>query len=71
LLESEGISLQYIKHVHAKIIIADKEIAIISSMNFYANSTAGATWEAGVVSTEPKMIEEISNSVNNMLRNVA
>jgi phosphatidylserine/phosphatidylglycerophosphate/cardiolipin synthase-like enzyme len=59
----EGISLVYNEKVHAKLIVVDRAVAIASSMNFYADSSAGVSWEAGLVSTDTNVVESIRNSV--------
>jgi len=63
-LEQKGISLVYEKNVHAKLIMVDRTVAIVSSMNFYADSSAGVTWEAGLVSLDKKVIDSIVNSLS-------
>lgn len=66
-LKQEGISLFYDAKVHAKLIIVDRAVAIISSMNFYAGSSAGVSWEAGLVSTNQKVVNSIANSFSKAL----
>jgi DNA-binding transcriptional regulator GbsR (MarR family) len=61
-LKQEGISLFYDAKVHTKLIVVDRAIAIISSMNFYADSSAGVSWEAGLVSTNQKVVNSIAHS---------
>ncbi len=38
---SKGVMISYDESVHAKLIIVDKRVGIVSSMNFYAGSIAG------------------------------
>ena len=39
--------------IYAKIIVVDRGVTIVSSMNFYAGSSDGKAWETGrVVSLE-------------------
>jgi phosphatidylserine/phosphatidylglycerophosphate/cardiolipin synthase-like enzyme len=66
-LKQEGISLFYDARVHAKLIVVDGVIATISSMNFYAESSAGVSWEAGFVSTNQKVVNSIVNSFSKVL----
>jgi len=68
-LKREGIPLLYSKKVHAKIIIVDQAIAVVGSMNFYPNSSAGVSWEAGLVSADSNTVKTIVNSFLNMLTN--
>ena len=62
-LVTDGISLVYNNKVHAKIIVVDNAIAIVSSMNFYPESSAGVSWEAGLISLQLKTVESIIDSV--------
>jgi hypothetical protein len=62
-LHREGISIVYNKKVHAKLVIVDRTIAIVSSMNFYPDSSAGASWEAGLISTDKEIVDLIVDSV--------
>jgi phosphatidylserine/phosphatidylglycerophosphate/cardiolipin synthase-like enzyme len=66
-LKQEGISLFYDARVHAKLIVVDSTIATISSMNFYADSSAGVSWEAGLVSTNQKVVNSIVDSFSKVL----
>lgn len=65
-LDKEGIKLVYSEKVHAKIIVVDKGVAIISSMNFYPESSAGVSWEAGLVSTDTNVVESIVDSLSKL-----
>ena len=60
---SKGVMISYDESVHAKLIIVDKRVGIVSSMNFYAGSTAGQSWEAGIVTTNKAAVISIANSV--------
>jgi hypothetical protein len=66
-LKQEGISLFYDAKEHAKLIVVDSAIATISSMNFYADSSAGVSWEAGLVSTNQKVVNSIVDSFSRVL----
>ena len=61
-LMQDGIPLVYEERVHAKLIVTDRAVAVISSMNFYADSSAGASWEVGIVSTDTRVVESIAKS---------
>ncbi len=63
ILKSLGIDVFYNKKVHAKIIAVDRIIAISSSMNFFSDSSAGKSWEAGLITIEPTVVEEVVNSI--------
>ena len=53
--------------VHAKMIVLDRAVAIVSSMNFYSSSTAGISWEAGIVTFEDTVVESITNAILGLL----
>jgi len=61
-LQKEGISLVYNEKVHAKLIVVDHAVAIVSSMNFYPDSSAGVSWEAGLVSIDKRVVDSIVSS---------
>ena len=61
-MKQDKISIIYKKKVHAKLIIIDRVVAIVSSMNFFAESSAGVSWEAGLVSIDPDVIESVVKS---------
>jgi len=66
-LMKKGIAIYYNSIVHAKIIIIDKSIAITSSMNLTSSSSGGASWEAGIVTTEEWIINEAVKSIHKKL----
>lgn len=61
-LKQDGITLIYKKKVHAKLLVVDRAVTIASSMNFYPDSSAGVSWEAGLISTDPKVVESVVQS---------
>ena len=62
-LKNEGILLTHNKNAHAKLIAVDRAVAIVSSMNFYSGSSAGSSWEAGLVSIEEIVVESVVDSI--------
>ncbi len=66
-LRKEGVVFHYINQIHSKIIIIDRKITIISSMNLYSGSTGGATFEAGIVSFEEKVVDSATKYVVELL----
>jgi phosphatidylserine/phosphatidylglycerophosphate/cardiolipin synthase-like enzyme len=62
-LAREGVSVTYDETIHAKLIVVDRRVAIVSSMNFYAGSSGGASWEAGLVTTEADVVQSIARSI--------
>lgn len=62
-LEEEGVSITYDDSVHAKLIVIDRAVAAVSSMNFVASSSGGASYEAGLVTVEPKVVQSVARSI--------
>ena len=62
-LEKTGIKILYDKNLHAKIVIIDDLLAVVSSMNFIQNATAGITWEAGIVTVNKETVDNIKSSI--------
>ncbi|MFX1300755.1 MAG: phospholipase D-like domain-containing protein [Promethearchaeota archaeon] len=52
--------------VHAKLLVVDRCIAIVSSMNFYAASTSGKSWEAGLVTVDGVVVANVMNAILNL-----
>ena len=67
LLRKKGVNIHYISNIHAKIIIIDNKVTIVSSMNLYSGSTGGGLLEAGIVSFENKVVESASKYINDLL----
>jgi phosphatidylserine/phosphatidylglycerophosphate/cardiolipin synthase-like enzyme len=63
-LLKKGVAVYYNNVVHAKIIVVDKSVAITSSMNLTSSSSGGASWEAGIVTTEEWIINEAIKSIH-------
>lgn len=63
IIRQSGIKLTYNKVVHAKLMVLDRAVAIVSSMNLYSASMAGASWEAGIISVENTVVESVMNSI--------
>ena len=61
-LKQDGVKLIYKRKVHAKLLVVDRAVAIASSMNFYPNSSAGVSWEAGLISTDPNVVKSMVQS---------
>jgi phosphatidylserine/phosphatidylglycerophosphate/cardiolipin synthase-like enzyme len=66
-LRKEGVVLHYNNSIHSKIIIIDRQITIISSMNLYSGSTGGATLEAGIVSFDKNVVDSATKYVLELL----
>lgn len=50
---------------HTKLMVVDRAIAVVSSMNFYASSSGDASWETGIVSLEETVVQQIASSILN------
>jgi len=68
-LKKANIHIIYNKTVHAKIIVVDKAVAFVSSMNFIPTSSAGQSWEAGMVSMDENVISDILDSIFQIIEN--
>lgn len=66
-LRKEGLVIHYINQIHSKIIVIDRKIALISSMNLYSGSTGGATFEAGIVSFDKTVVDSTAKYVVELL----
>jgi hypothetical protein len=66
-LKKEGLIIHYINQIHSKIIVIDRKIAVISSMNLYSGSTGGATFEAGIVSFDKTVVDSTVKYVTELL----
>jgi phosphatidylserine/phosphatidylglycerophosphate/cardiolipin synthase-like enzyme len=63
ILKGDKVRIFHNDDVHAKLIVVDRKVAIASSMNFYAGSSGGKSWEAGIVSIEDAIVETIVRSI--------
>jgi phosphatidylserine/phosphatidylglycerophosphate/cardiolipin synthase-like enzyme len=54
----------YDDSIHAKLIVVDRRVAVVSSMNFYAGSSAGECWEAGIATTNASVVGSIIRSID-------
>ena len=62
-LTENGVSIIYDDSVHAKLTVVDRRVGISSSMNYYAGSTGGELWEAGIVTLEESTVQSIAKSI--------
>ncbi len=67
ILKNTGVRVYYNKGVHSKLIVVDRAVAIVSSMNFTVYSSGGQSWEGGMVSTEPKVANMVVDSILNKI----
>ena len=51
----------------AKLIVVDKAVAVVSSMNLTGLSTGGSSWQAGLVTKEDTFVESIVDSIYGLL----
>jgi hypothetical protein len=66
-LRKDGLIIHYINQIHAKIIVVDRKVAVISSMNLYSGSTGGATLEAGIVTFDNTVVGSTVNYIVELL----
>ena len=69
-LRKEGIQFHYDRHIHAKLLVVDQRIAVISSMNFIVTSTGGSSWEAGMISIDETIVKSITNTIHQLLERI-
>jgi phosphatidylserine/phosphatidylglycerophosphate/cardiolipin synthase-like enzyme len=66
-LRKAGMIIHYDNQIHAKIIVIDGEVAIVSSMNLYSASSGGFTKEAGIVSVDQQVVSSVSKYIQEIL----
>ena len=62
-LFAKGVAITYDESIHAKLIVVDRRVGIVSSMNFYAGSSGGACWEAGIATIARSVVNSITRSI--------
>ena len=67
-LQESGVQMFYNDYVHAKLMVVDDLVAVVSSMNFISSSSGGKSWEAGIVTWQHRSVEFISNSINDIVK---
>jgi phosphatidylserine/phosphatidylglycerophosphate/cardiolipin synthase-like enzyme len=68
LLKKEGVTIYYNRRIHAKLLVVDEQIAVISSMNFYSYSTGGSAWEAGMISIDDSIVTSVHKTIHQLLK---
>jgi 5'(3')-deoxyribonucleotidase len=63
-LQEYGMEILTNPSVHAKIMVFDRGVAIISSMNLYAYSVGGGSWEAGIATCSEDVLNDVLNGIN-------
>jgi phosphatidylserine/phosphatidylglycerophosphate/cardiolipin synthase-like enzyme len=66
-LRKNGVSIHYDNTIHAKIIVIDQKIAVVSSMNIYSGSTGGGSLEAGIVTFEDQVVDSVAKYIATLL----
>ena len=66
-LKKEGVTMYFDRRIHAKLLVVDEQIAVISSMNFYSNSTGGSSWEAGMISIDDSIVTSVHKTIHDEL----
>lgn len=62
-LQEYKIDVSVNKSVHAKVMVFDRGVAIISSMNLFAYSLGGGSWEAGIATCSDDVVSEVLNGI--------
>lgn len=68
-LKNAGIIINYDPRIHAKLLVVDQQIAIISSMNFIVTSSGGRSWEAGMISIDDSIVTSVHKKIHELLKN--
>jgi phosphatidylserine/phosphatidylglycerophosphate/cardiolipin synthase-like enzyme len=66
-LEQSGVEMFYNDYVHAKLMVVDDLVALVSSMNFISSSSGGKSWEAGMVTWQKNNVESIGGSIQKII----
>jgi phosphatidylserine/phosphatidylglycerophosphate/cardiolipin synthase-like enzyme len=67
-LKKKGIIMNYDPRIHAKLLVVDQQIAVISSMNFILTSSGGSSWEAGMISIDDSIVTSVHKTIHNLLK---
>jgi hypothetical protein len=67
-IKNGGVKMFYNEGVHAKMLVVDRAVAIVSSMNLTRSSTGGRMWESGIISVKGNVVESIMDSIQNLIR---
>ena len=62
-LSEKGVSITYDGSVHSKLITVDRRVGVVSSMNFFAASSGGASWESGLATIDEGIVQSIARSI--------
>lgn len=62
-LSEYGVQVFYNDYVHVKLMLVDDLLAVLSSMNLYASSSGGRSWEAGFVTWEERAVNAVIQSI--------
>jgi phosphatidylserine/phosphatidylglycerophosphate/cardiolipin synthase-like enzyme len=66
-LTQSGVQIFYNDYVHAKLLVVDDVVALVSSMNFISSSSGGKSWEAGLVTWKEGTVNSIAKSIQNIM----
>lgn len=66
-LSKSGATVCYNNEIHGKVLLIDNQIAIVSSFNLLKNPASGLSWEAGIITYEPEIVQSIKDSINNFI----
>jgi hypothetical protein len=66
-LRKKGVTIHYINTIHAKTLVVDRKVAILSSMNLYSGSAGGGVLEAGIISFEGKTVNAQTKYITDLL----
>lgn len=62
-LVTQGVKICEDKSIHAKLIVVDDRIALLSSTSFLSGTSKEASWDAGIVTMDKDTVMAISRSI--------
>lgn len=66
-LLKKGVRIFYNDRIHAKMILSDGKLGIVSSLNFKSKSTSGRNHEAGMTTWQKDAIDSIKKYIDKLL----
>ena len=66
-LQNKGVAVYLKLNVHAKIMVFDAKVGVVSSLNFTSNPVSSKSWEVGLVSLSQETVRSIMNSIHRVI----
>jgi len=68
MLKESGVKIAYNPDIHAKVMVFDRSLSIVSSMNIYHDSSEGFTYEAGMLTVDEDVVDYIIECMKTVLK---